>query len=36
VGGGQQRAAAIRAALRSGIIHRLITDVGTAQALLDL
>jgi len=36
VGGGQQRAAAIRAALRSGIIHRLITDVATAQALLDL
>jgi DNA-binding transcriptional regulator LsrR (DeoR family) len=36
VGGGQQRAAAIRAALRSGIVHRLITDVDTAQALLDL
>jgi DNA-binding transcriptional regulator LsrR (DeoR family) len=36
VGGGQQRATAIRAALRSGLVHRLITDVETAQALLDL
>jgi DNA-binding transcriptional regulator LsrR (DeoR family) len=36
VGGGAVRAPAIRAALRSGLLHRLITDTATARALLDL
>ena len=34
VGGGAIRAPALRAALRSGVLHRLITDSGTARALL--
>jgi DNA-binding transcriptional regulator LsrR (DeoR family) len=35
VGGGAVRATAVRAALRSGVLHRLITDSVTARALLD-
>jgi DNA-binding transcriptional regulator LsrR (DeoR family) len=34
VGGGAIRAPALRAALRSGVLHRLITDSSTARALL--
>ena len=36
IAGGPGRARAIRAALRSGLIHRLVTDENTAQAMLDV
>jgi DNA-binding transcriptional regulator LsrR (DeoR family) len=35
VAGGEAKATAIRAAVRSGLIHRLITDAEVAQSLLD-
>ena len=35
VGGGPERGPAIRAALRSGLVHRLVTDVHTARELVD-
>lgn len=34
VGGGAVRAPALRAALRSGVLHRLVTDARTARALM--
>lgn len=36
VGGGEERGPAIHAALRSGLIHRLVTDTHTARALTGL